>query len=517
MRALLLAILSLAATFAHATSGFSFSEKPGEFAVGFKVVQQYDETRTFLGRVDPVTGKPVTINRARPIQTLIWYPAAENGKRMRYGDYLALTGSEDRFDRSDEQINVVAESRLRDYVPPEMNAPTVAEIKEQSMWATQGASAVVRKFPVVVYAPSHNASAAENADMCEYLASHGYVVLASPSMGASSRWMMSDLADVEAQVGDIEFLVGYAATLVNADSSHLAVIGYSWGGISNVFAAAKDSRITALVGFDGGIRLVGKLVAAAKYVTPDRITVPYLYLASNSGSFEDLYRQKQDLSDDLLARLKYSDLYMVTLNPLVHYHFASEHLRFLSTHDPVVFPGEYSLQEIFQAYGWIARYTLAFLDSVLKNDSRALAFVTNTPTANGFPAHAVKVEVNRSTGLPPTRESLAAEIYRKGFSHADEVYADMKKRDPDFTLPPYEFADWIDDLLALDRKDDALQIGKLFAKTYADRPGPFERLGGLYLANGDKALARENFKRALAIDPSNERVKGKLKDLDVPH
>ena len=27
----------------------------------------------------------------------------------------------------------------------------------------------------------------ENADLCEYLASHGYVVIASPDMGASTR------------------------------------------------------------------------------------------------------------------------------------------------------------------------------------------------------------------------------------------------------------------------------------------------------------------------------------------
>ena len=291
------------------------------------------------------------------------------------------------------------------------------------------------------------------------------------------------------------------------------MIGYSWGGISNVFAAAKDSRITALVGFDGGIRLVGKLVAAAKYVTPEHITVPYLYLASNLGSLEDLYRQKQDLSDDLLARLKYSDLYLITLNPLVHYHFASEHLRFLSTKDPIVFTGEYSLDEIYRAYSWVARYTLAFLDAVSKNDPRALAYVTNKPGANGFPPHTVEVEVTRSTGLPPTRESLASEAHRQGFSHIAEIYAGLKKQDADFKLPPYEFLDWIDDLVNIHRVEDAIQIGKLFATVYPDRPGPPERLGELYLLQGDKALAAAGFRKALLIDPANERVKDKLKKL----
>jgi hypothetical protein len=64
MRVLLLAMLTFTAAIAQAAAGFVFSEKPGAFAVGFKVVEQYDETRSFLGRIDPVTGKTVTANRA---------------------------------------------------------------------------------------------------------------------------------------------------------------------------------------------------------------------------------------------------------------------------------------------------------------------------------------------------------------------------------------------------------------------------------------------------------------------
>ncbi|WP_449405768.1 hypothetical protein [Massilia phosphatilytica] len=69
------------------------------------------------------------------------------------------------------------------------------------------------KFPVVIYAPSHSAYAIENADLCEYLASHGYIVLATPSLGPRSHAMTADLEGAEAQADDIGFLVGYAHTL----------------------------------------------------------------------------------------------------------------------------------------------------------------------------------------------------------------------------------------------------------------------------------------------------------------
>jgi hypothetical protein len=43
----------VATTAVRASSAFSFVEEPGDFAVGFKVVQQYDETRVFLAPSDP--------------------------------------------------------------------------------------------------------------------------------------------------------------------------------------------------------------------------------------------------------------------------------------------------------------------------------------------------------------------------------------------------------------------------------------------------------------------------------
>jgi len=47
--------------------------------------------------------------------------------------------------------------------------------------------------------------------------------------------MTDDLEGVEAQRGDISFLIGYAHTQPQADISHIAVAGYSWGGLAVVW------------------------------------------------------------------------------------------------------------------------------------------------------------------------------------------------------------------------------------------------------------------------------------------
>ena len=75
------------------------------------------------------------------------------------------------------------------------------------------------RFPLVIYAPSVNAPATENIELCEYLASNGYIVIASPSMGASSRSMTIDIAGANAEAQDISFQIDFAKTLPDVDLS----------------------------------------------------------------------------------------------------------------------------------------------------------------------------------------------------------------------------------------------------------------------------------------------------------
>jgi hypothetical protein len=50
------------------------TDPPGPYPVGLRVVEQYDLSRDYLSATDPYTGKATRGTRARPIQTLIWYP-----------------------------------------------------------------------------------------------------------------------------------------------------------------------------------------------------------------------------------------------------------------------------------------------------------------------------------------------------------------------------------------------------------------------------------------------------------
>jgi hypothetical protein len=73
----------------------------GPYGVGFRVVQHYDRARVYKQHIDLTSGTTATGERARPVQTLIWYPAKKtSGQPLHYGDYVRLAATETEFARS---------------------------------------------------------------------------------------------------------------------------------------------------------------------------------------------------------------------------------------------------------------------------------------------------------------------------------------------------------------------------------------------------------------------------------
>jgi len=511
VRLLLTVILCCATSLSQAGSNFTFDPAPGPHGVGVRVVEQYDYARSYLGNFDVVTGKPVHGEKARPMQTVIWYPAQKSGKHVTYGDYVRLNVGAEKFGRGEAEVGAAAAAWLRQQRSDNGAEQANAELA-RLMWAVRDGKPAPGKFPVVIYAPSINASATENADLCEYLASHGYLVIASPSMGAHARDMDSDLEGIETQAADIAFLIGYAHTLPQADTARLAVAGYSWGGISNVFVAARDSRVKALVNIDGSVRYWPELIAQAKYVVPERVAAPMLFLAQRPRSLEELAKRGKP-AVSFLNDLKNSDLYSVTMHPMEHFAFSSDALRFIGTASF----GEYSPAEVSQAHGWMARYVLQFLNAYLLEQGAAKTFLSNTPKQNGVPAHMMTAVTQLALGPAPTLGMLAAESSKTGFGNVEAVYAAMRKRDPAFALTEQALNNWGYKLLAAGEKRGALAVLKLVTTLHPESGNAYDSLAEAYEANDDKARAVENYQRALKLNPGNENAARHLKALGAPN
>ncbi len=497
-----------AAALAQKEPLFQFAEKPGPHSVGLKVVEQYDYSRTYRRLTDDL-GKPYQGERARPIQTLIWYPAEKSsGKPMTVGDYGDLMATETSFGKP----KMTADAK--EWI--EGMKPTQA----MPLWAIRDAPLANGRYPVVIYAPSYSAMSWENADLCEYLASHGYVVIASPDMGVETRDMTDDLPGINAQARDISFLIGYAQTLPDADLSEVAVAGFSWGGISNLFAAARDNRIDALVALDGSMRYYAGLVKQAGDVHPEQMTIPLLFFAQGEITLEDQARYFTEGSKsegpNVLNAWTHGDLVTVHMLGLTHTEHSSMYQRNEKVwkHFPEVQKADYEREDGITGYAWIARYTLQFLDAYLKHDTTALAYLKKTPAENGVPRHFMTVAYRAAKGVPASFDGFRTELGRQGFDHAGDVYAAMQKEKSDFKLDEGAVSAWSQELVGDNHLPEAIDLLKLTVVMYPDSSGAYESLGEAYGKAGQKELAIVSYRKALEKDPANEEAKKKLKELE---
>lgn len=512
MPKMFLLLLWSASSLASGAPNFTYPNAAGAHGVGLRIVQQYDRSRVFKDKTDLVSGAPVKGERARPIQTLIWYPAnfANNAAPLRYHDYLRAAATEVEFERSAADVGRRVESMLKEEYANLSDAEARRETA-RPMRAVRDAAPAPGKFPVVIYAPGSSASAHDNADLCEYLASQGYLVLASASLGANTRGINVDLEGAEAQAADISFLAGYAQTLAQADAGQMAVIGYSFGGLANVLAAARDDRIGALVALDGSVRYFPAVVQAAAYATPERLALPMLYLGGTPYTAELMNRIKQVPTYSLMNQMKYSDLYNVTMHTMSHAAFQSESLRL----GPEQRFGEYSRDEAALAHGWMGRYVLAFLNAYLKGERPALDFLNNPPKNNGVPAHLLSVDVHRAQGAPPTLATLAGNFAKNRHTDLPGVFQGMVKAEPGFKPGERALISWGEPFLEQKRYREAVQIFALANTLYPESGRATFYLALAYDKNQDNALAIAAYRRVLTFWPGMPDAEQGIKRLQT--
>ena len=500
-------VLNTAIAGSEGTTKFQFTEKPGPFAVGLKVVHQYDYSRTWHSTVDEL-GQPYKGERARPLETLIWYPADKTaGPAMTLRDYVMLRVTETDFDAKPKGDGVLQADEGR------------KAALDDHLWAYRDAPLKDGHFPVVIYAPSFSATPWENADLCEFLASYGYVVLASPDMGVTTRNMTGDLAGIEAQSGDISFLIGYASTLADTDMSEIAVGGFSWGGISNLFAASRDSRIKALFALDGSMRYFPGLIKQSGYARPDQMRLPLLFFTQGDVSLEEQERMlnNPDMSGkNTLNMWTHGDLITVRMLGLTHGEFSSMFQRdenFWKGSEKFM-KADYTRADGITGYAWVARYTERYLDAYLKGDGAAREWLKKTPVENGAPQHFLTASYRAGSGAPATFESFREELHQKGFDHAADVYAAFQKQDSTFKLDEGAINSWGYDLMQGNHLGEAIDVFKLNAAVNPNSGNVYDSLGEAYMKAGDKEHSLENYKKSLEKDPSNENAKDKIKELE---
>jgi dienelactone hydrolase len=467
---------------------------PGPHAIGFRAVELVDPSRGFGAPYDH-EGNPAVVLTERPIAVSTWYPAAPGGSPMRFRDYLGFVTEPGEFPGPAERRLETVNRIIRADVEPALPAHVRLEL-EAAVLARLDAPSEAGRFPLVIYSPGSAGSAIDNFYLHEWLASHGYVVVAVDSWGAFGR-NTGDAEGLETQTRDMEYALGWARTLPNVDASRVAFAGFSWGGMANVMAAVRNPSVRAVVSLDGSIHFFAEQMRSFPFFAADRLTVPSLFLSAGHLAPDARARDGYRFFDEL----RYSDATMVVFPELRHLNFT---IWSLVNEEG---PGTNADTLVVSAsLEWIARYTTAFLDAVLKDDPEGRAFLARSPEENGIPAAAALIERRIAHRPLPTLGAFAAEVRRRGRTLADalEVLDSVRESHPDWSLDENAVNTWGYTLLREGRHAEAIGVFELNTRLHPGAANPHDSLGDGYVAAGRLEEALASYRRAVQLAEASE-------------
>jgi len=384
----------------------------------------------------------------------------------------------------------------------EVDKELFTELLKTETAAHRGAAPAEGSFPRVIIAQGFSQSSLTHSILCEYLASHGYIVATSPSLGTNNREMTYDARGAETQVRDVEFIIDYLHTLPRVDHTKLAVAGFSFGGLPMLLVAMRNAEVDAAISFDSNLGAPDGLPILHRSPSFDlsRMVIPLLHFSQVSHPFLDF-----SLFDSLLFCVRT----IIRINGLTHFDFSS--FGMITATVPHLVKATRPNQQ--RGYEAQCLYALRFLDAHLKGDRDAQAFFRNAPEANGFLKDLLTVEHRDGQKPPPSIEEFVDLILEKGIDNAQQVYLEERKRVPGRALfhedvlnrLGYEF------LYAYGKTKEAIAVLEWNVEAYPESFNVYDSLGEAYLRDGQRELAIENYKKSLELNPENTNASDVLK------
>jgi len=482
------------------------SLKQGSYQVGFRHYTRIDSSRTYQIRNEYNNS---FINRPIPIS--IWFPLGEttgNAEPITVYDYLNILKEEEEWENLPNEF-------LMDWFKYLWNTDHNRAQLPKKMNAFRNAKMISGKFPVVVYAPSYQASSIENFVLCEYLASQGYIVISSPSRGTDIRQFDGGTTrDMETQSTDIAFLIKELNRYESANLDKIALMGFSFGGLSNFITAIKNRKIKALISLDGTERYNYPVLEKSPYFLLDRFKIPYVHFAQKEIPQEVLRSDNmpKELNSEfqLYDALKFSNVYRYRFHDLSHSYFSSF---------GVVFTNRDKRQDkeddkIAYSYKVLCEYTLAFLKAMLNEDVEALEFMENTPFENGHTETLLtkrsKKAIDKEISYLEFNDMANAQQYK----NLIPLYQNVLQQNPQLILEE-GMLNYLGLRLSFDpqRIDMGINVFKLALYIYPKSANLYDSLAEAYFYNKDLKSARINFEKSLKLNPGNGNAKKRIEQI----
>jgi len=478
----------------------------GEYAVGFKHYTKIDRTRTYQ-----VKNEFNNQSIHRPIPISIWYPANiqnANTEPLTVLNYLEILKEEEEWEN-------LPNAYLLDWFPYLWNTPENQSRLPEKTTAYANALMLEGKFPVVLYTPSYQASSIENFAMVEYLASHGFIVIASPSRGTDTRELEGGtVKDMETQSRDVEFLLNEIHRYETVDLDHIALMGFSFGGLSNALTVMKNQNIKALISLDGTERYRYDVLEASPYFNLDQLDIPYVHFAQKeipkAVLEEDKIPEELNYTFQLYDSLKYSKAYRYRFHDLSHAYFSSYGVLFGNRDQRQ----DKSDDQIMASYKLLSEHVLQFLNANLKEDTSAKEFVGKSLEVDDAVSGLVSKKIKQASVADFDYKDFNDLALKQSYQNLIPLYQQTLAKYPDLKLE-----EWMLNTLGLrlsfdpNRLDQGIKVFQLAVHIYPNSANLYDSLAEAYLIKKDFKNAITNFEKSLELNPENQNAIHKLKQI----
>jgi pimeloyl-ACP methyl ester carboxylesterase len=478
----------------------------GKYKVGFEHYTAVDSTRTY--RVHNEFNNQL-INRPIPIS--LWYPTRfQEGisKELSVLDYLEIL-------KKEEEWKNLPNDFLLDWFPYLWNTPQNKAHLSEKVTAFSSSIPLNRKFPVIVYAPSYQASSIENFALFEYLTSNGFVVISSPSRGTETRWLEGGTTkDMETQSRDVEFLLKEIRKHENIDINNIALMGFSFGGLSNAITVMKHNEVKAIVSLDGTERYNYAVLEKSPYFNLDKFTIPYIHFAQKEIPEEVLTSDKipaeLNYRFQLNDSLKYSNSYSYRFHDLTHSYFSSFGVLFANRDKRQ----DKSDDKIMASYKLLSEHTLQFLNATLRNDRYGKKFIENSPDKNGFSESLISQKIKQAETTEFDYRNFNDLAFNQNYQDLIPLYKRTIVEHPNLKLEE-GMLNTLGLRLSFNPKqlEQGVSVFLLALHLYPKSANLYDSLAEGYFYNKDFKNAVANYKKSLELNPENQNAIDRLKQL----
>jgi len=476
--------------------------EPGPYNIGFRTMESTDWSRAIVPKQD-YFGRSVEGNRARQIQICVWYPAGDTGgiPGMVYGEYSYPYPEDWNF------VNLVAGFQNREIEALTSylggNRTSVQDLMNFQMAAKKDAPIAEGKFPLIVYLPSWSRGYSENAHLCEYLASYGYVVATTHAFGTFNLNPEKSSIDLISQVIDAEYLIGQLHDMPGLNKNKLAIMGLEFGGVTAILTAMHNTDVDAII-FISPDHLSEDdcdLIRNNPFFIPARMKIPLLTIMTAADEVPNRF---------LFDSLKYSNRHQLELNRPETRDFTSYSLltSVITADNTKHFPVAYEM--LCQSAG-------IFLDSKLKSDI-AKSELLPLDTLESIYEGTVSYSYQKAIKPPPTEREFMTILTEDGVEKAMVIYEQFKNELSGRPLAPENVLNAIGyGLLGRGEIEGAYKVLKLNTEFYPNSANTWDSFSEACMAMGQVDSAIIVLHKALEILPLDKTTDPQLKEAIKRH